>query len=241
LLAEEERQRLIARFAEIAALAGGLAHEIKNPLSTISLNLELLGEDVAGGDSPRDRRMLKKIVAVQRECRRLEAILEDFLKFARIGELEPVECDLNQVVRDFIEFYQPEAAANGVEISPHLSPDLPGVRLDSALFRQVLLNLALNAQQAMPRGGIIEMQTRLHDGRVELEIIDNGCGMDDNTLSRIFAAFYSTKPGGSGLGLATVKRIVEAHGGRVTVESAPARGTRFTVSLPPAESSSGLQ
>jgi signal transduction histidine kinase len=85
------------------------------------------------------------------------------------------------------------------------------------------------------------MQTRLHDGRVELEIIDNGCGMDDNTLSRIFAAFYSTKPGGSGLGLATVKRIVEAHGGRVTVESAPARGTRFTVSLPPAESSSGLQ
>jgi two-component system sensor histidine kinase HydH len=235
LLAEEERQRLIARFAEIAALAGGLAHEIKNPLSTISLNLELLGEDVAGGDSPRDRRMLKKIVAVQRECRRLEAILEDFLKFARVGELEPVECDLNQVVRDFIEFYQPEAAANGVEISPHLSPDLPAVRLDSALFRQVLLNLALNAQQAMPRGGIIEMQTRLHDGRVELEIIDNGCGMDENTLSRIFTAFYSTKPGGSGLGLATVKRIVEAHGGRVTVESAPARGTRFTVSLPPAE------
>jgi signal transduction histidine kinase len=241
LLAEDERQRLIARFAEIAALAGGLAHEIKNPLSTISLNLELLGEDVAGGDSPRDRRMLKKIVAVQRECRRLEAILEDFLKFARVGELELVECDLNQMVRDFIEFYQPEAAANGVEISPHLAPDLPAVRLDSPLFRQVLVNLALNAQQAMPRGGIIEMQTRVHDGRVELEIIDNGCGMDENTLSRLFTAFFSTKQGGSGLGLATVKRIVEAHGGRVTVESAPARGTRFTVSLPPADASSGLQ
>src|SRR5262245_20599540 len=241
LLAEEERQRLIARFAEIAALAGGLAHEIKNPLSTISLNLELLGEDVAGGDSPRDRRMLKKIVAVQRECRRLEAILEDFLKFARVGELELVECDLNQVVRDFIEFYQPEAAANGVDISPHLAPDLPPVRLDSPLFRQVLVNLALNAQQAMPRGGLIEMQTRVHDGRVELEIIDNGCGMDENTLSRIFTAFFSTKSGGSGLGLATVKRIVEAHGGRVTVESAPARGTRFTVSLPPADASGGLQ
>ena len=241
LLAEEERQRLIARFAEIAALAGGLAHEIKNPLSTISLNLELLGEDVAGGDSPRDRRMLKKIVAVQRECRRLEAILEDFLKFARVGELELVESDLNQVVRDFIEFYQPEAAANGVEISPHLAPDLPAVRLDSPLFRQVLVNLALNAQQAMPRGGLIEMQTRVHDGRVELEIIDNGCGMDENILSRIFTAFFSTKSGGSGLGLATVKRIVEAHGGRVTVESAPARGTRFTVSLPPADASGGLQ
>ncbi len=235
LLGADERQRLVAQFAEIAALAGGLAHEIKNPLSTISLNLELLGEDVSGGESPRDRRMLKKILAVQQECRRLEAILEDFLKFACVGELELAEGDLNQVVREFIEFYQPELAANGVEISPHLAPDLAGVRLDSALFRQVLLNLALNAQQAMPRGGIIELQTRFRDGTVELEFIDNGWGMDEKTLSRIFDVFYSTKPGGSGLGLATVKRIVEAHGGRVTVESAPSAGTRFTVSLPPAE------
>src|SRR5262245_37137879 len=235
LLAEEERQRLIARFAEIAALAGGLAHEIKNPLSTISLNLELLAEDVAGADSPRDRRMLKKIVAVQGECRRLEAILEDFLKFARVGKLELVECDLNQAVREFIDFYQTEAAANGIEISPHLAPDLPPVRLDGPLFRQVLHNLALNAQQAMPRGGTIELQTRLADGWVELKIIDNGSGMDDKTLSQIFTAFFSTKRAGSGLGLATVKRIVEAHGGRVTVESAPGRGTSFAVSLPRAE------
>ncbi len=236
LLAADERQRLVAQFAEIAALAGGLAHEIKNPISTISLNLELLAEDVSAGESPRDRRMLKKILALQQECRRLDAILEDFLKFARVGELELSDGDLNQVVREFLEFFQPEAAANGVEISPHLAPDLPAVRLDSALFRQVLLNLALNAQQAMPRGGIIEMQTRFRDGRVELDIIDNGCGMDEQTLSRIFDAFFSTKTTGSGLGLATVKRIVEAHGGRVTVESAPSRGTRFTLSLPPSES-----
>lgn len=236
LLPADERQRLVAQFAEIAALAGGLAHEIKNPLSTISLNLELLAEDVSAGESQRDRRMLQKILSVQRECRRLEVILEDFLKFARVGEIEPGNCDLNQVVREFIEFYQPEAASNGVEISPHLSPDLPAVRLDSSLFRQVLLNLALNAQQAMPRGGIIELQTRVRDGRVELDIIDNGCGMDEQTLARIFDAFFSTKPGGSGLGLATVKRIVEAHGGRLSVESAPSRGTRFTISLPPAES-----
>lgn len=234
MLPESERRRLLAQSLEIAALAGGLAHEIKNPLSTINLNLELLGEEVAGGDSPRDRRMLKKILSVQRECRRLEVILEDFLKFARAGELELSECDLNQVVRDFLESYQMEAASNGVEISPHLAPDLPAVRLDEALFRQVLLNLALNAQQAMPRGGLLELQSRYRDGRVELDIIDNGCGMDEQTLSRIFDAFYSTKPSGSGLGLATVKRIIEAHGGQVTVESAPARGTRFTISLPPA-------
>jgi signal transduction histidine kinase len=236
VLAEDERQRLVEQFAEIAALAGGLAHEIKNPISTISLNLELLAEDVSAGETPRDRRMLKKILALQQECRRLDAILEDFLKFARVGELELSDADLNQEVRNFLEFFQPEAAANGVEISPHLAPDLPAVRLDSTLFRQVLLNLALNAQQAMPRGGLIEMQTRLREGRVELDIIDNGSGMDEQTLSRIFDAFWSTKKTGSGLGLATVKRIIAAHAGRVTVESAPSRGTRFTISLPSADS-----
>jgi signal transduction histidine kinase len=235
LMAEDERQRLLAQYAEIAALAGGLAHEIRNPLSTISLNLDLLAEEVQASGSTGAHRMLQKIATVQRECRHLEDVLEEFLRFARLGELEPVECDLNQKVRDFIEFYQPEATAAAVEISPHLAPDLPTVRLDRALFRQALLNLALNAQQAMPRGGLLELQTRFRDGRVELDLIDSGCGMDPATLGRIFDVFYSTKPAGSGLGLPTVKRIVEAHGGRITVESAPGRGTRFTISLPPAD------
>src|SRR5258708_35089891 len=167
-------------------------------MSAIGLTLELLGEDVAEGDSPRDRRMLKKILSVQRECRRLEGILEDFLRFARAGQPDLVECDLNQSVREFLEFYQPEATANGIEISPHLAADLPDVRLDAGQFRQVLLNPALNAQQAMPRGGLIELQTRFREGRVELEIIDNGCGMDPQPLSPLFQGFWSTKPGGSG-------------------------------------------
>jgi len=232
ILAADERQRLLDRYSEIAVLAGGLAHEIKNPLSTIRLNLELLTEDLEESESPRDRRMLKKIESVQRECKNLEGILDDFLKYARVGELELVATDLNEVVRDFIEFYQPEAAAQGVEISPHLSGDLPPVRLDRALFRQVLMNLALNAQQAMPKGGLLELQTCLKDGRAQLDLIDTGCGMDEQTQSRIFQVFFSTKPSGNGLGLATVKRIVEAHGGRITVASEPHRGTRFTIALP---------
>ena len=162
------------------------------------------------------------------------AVLEDFVKFARAGQPELVPSDINQVVREFLDFYQTEAHANGVEISPHLAADLPEVRIDGGLFRQVLLNLALNAQQAMPRGGIVEVQTRLRDGRVELEMIDNGSGMDAKTLSRIFEVFWSTKPTGSGLGLPTVKRIVEAHGGKIMVDSAPGRGTQFTISLPSA-------
>ena len=235
LLADEERQRLLAHYAEIAGLAGALAHEIRNPLSAISLNLALLIEDVQPGESPRDRRILSKLQTVQRECRQLETILEEFLRFARLQELELVDTDLNHEVREFLEFYQPEAAAAGIEISPHLAPDLPPVPLDRAMFRQVLMNLALNARQAMPKGGLLELQTRYGDGRVELDLIDNGTGMDEATLARVFDLYFSTKPAGSGLGLPTVRRIVEAHGGRIAVDSEPARGTRFTLSFPAAD------
>lgn len=235
LLADDERQRLQSRYTEIASLAGGLAHEIRNPLSVINLNLDLLIEDVQADDSPRDSRLLTRLQAVQRECRRLETILEEFLRFTRLQELDLVECDFNQEVREFLDFFQPEAAAAGVDISPHLAPDLPGVRLDPGLFRQALMNLALNAQQAMPDGGLLELQTRSHAGRVELDLIDNGRGMDEATLGRIFDLYFSTRPGGSGLGLPMVKRIVEAHGGQISVDSAPGRGTRFTLSFPVAD------
>lgn len=235
LLADDERQRLVDQYAQIAALAGGLAHEVRNPLSTISLNLELLVEDISQGDTPRDRRMLRKLQTVQRECGHLETILEDFLRFVRVGEIDLVRCDLNEQVRQFIEFYQAEAQATGVEISPHLGADLPAARLDQTLFRQALLNLSRNALQAMPKGGLLELQTCLRDGWLELALIDNGSGMTEETLQSIFKkVFFSTKPGGTGLGLPTVRRIIEAHGGRISADSAPGRGTRFTIALPPA-------
>lgn len=231
-LANEERQRLQSQYAEIATLAGGLAHEIKNPLSTIALNLELLAEDVEGGDLPRDRRMLQKIQKMQQECGHLETILRAFLQFARLGELKPMPSDLNQVVRDFIAFYQPQANESGIEISPHLAADLPQVNIDVSLMRQVLMNLALNAQQAMPEGGLLELQTYVRDDHVHLDFIDTGIGMDDETAARIFQVFFSTKSGGSGLGLPTVRKIVEAHNGDISCESEVGRGTRFTISLP---------
>ncbi len=234
-LEDQERQRLQAQYAEIASLAGGLAHEIKNPLSTINMNLELLAEDISESDSPQDRRMLTKIQTVQRECRQLQQILDAFLQFARVGELELVSADLNELVRDFIEFYQPQAIELGIDVSPHLSADLPAVRLDNSLMRQVLMNLTLNAQQAMPEGGLLELQTNLRDGCVELDLIDNGAGMNERTSSKIFQAFFSTKSGGSGLGLPTVRKIVAAHHGTISCQSEPGRGTRFTISLPPAD------
>ncbi|HXY33326.1 MAG TPA: ATP-binding protein [Planctomycetaceae bacterium] len=228
--------QLRRQYEEVAALAGGLAHEIRNPLSTIGMLLELMAEDLQTPATPRDRRILTQVNTLQRECRHLEEILNAFLQFARVGEVELVECDINQLVREFVEFYKPQARDHRVEISPHLASDLPPIRADRSLFRQMLLNLALNAQQAMPGGGIMELQTSLDDGCVQLAIIDNGVGMDDAARARLFDVFYSTKVGGSGLGLPTVRKIVEAHQGRIACQSEPGRGTRFVISLPPAQS-----
>lgn len=229
---DQERQRLLAQYAEIASLAGGLAHEIRNPLSTITLNLELLIEDVETSDTPRDRRMLTKLKKVQSECGHLNEILNAFLQFARAGEIQLVDTDLNAVVREFVDFYKPTAAEHRIEISPHLESNLPRVGLDKALMRQVLQNLAQNAQQAMPSGGLLELQTFSRGEKVLLEFIDTGTGMDERTRAKLFQVFFSTKSNGSGLGLPTVRKIVEAHGGAITCESEVGKGTRFSISLP---------
>jgi signal transduction histidine kinase len=233
-LGPDERLRLEAQSAEVAALAGGLAHEIRNPLSTISLNLDLMAQDLDDCETARERRLLGKIQLLQRECRQLERILSDFLQFARVGALELEPDDLNALVRGFITFFQPQADDHGIEISPHLAADLPPVAMNHDLFRQALLNLALNAQQAMPDGGTLELQTYVDGGRVCLELIDTGVGMDAATRERMFRPFYSRRKGGSGLGLPMVRRIVEAHHGTIDCESEPGRGTRFRLCFPAA-------
>lgn len=229
---DQERQRLLAQYTEIAHLAGGLAHEIRNPLSTINLNLDLLIEDVQDSELPRDRRILTKLRKVQQECQHLNEILNAFLRFARPGELRQVDTDLNSVVREFVDFYRATAFEQRVDISPHLGSNLRMVKLDKSLMRQVLLNLAQNALQAMPTGGLLELQTYARDGHAVLEIIDTGHGMDERTRSRLFEVFFSTKSNGSGLGLPTVRKIVEAHGGAISCESEVGKGTRFSISLP---------
>ncbi|WP_417377840.1 sensor histidine kinase [Gimesia sp.] len=231
-LSVEEREKFEAQYSEIATLAGGLAHEIKNPLSTMSMNLELLTEDLETLDVPSKHRMLKKVESVQKECKHLQDILDAFLQFARVGKLALSSASLNDLVSDFIDFFRPQARDASIEISPHFDADLPQVQVDQALFRQVLMNLALNVIQAMPDGGLIELQTSHKDGMVYLDIIDNGKGIDEKVKSRIFDTFFSTKPGGSGLGLPTVKKIIDAHHGTIECESEPGRGTRFTISFP---------
>ena len=227
-----ENKRLIDRYTEIARLAGGLAHEIKNPLSTIRLNMELLGEDFQDPRNQRERRALRKIEVVQRECQRLQDLLDDFLNFAKVRQLHREPTNLNDQVRRLLDFFRPKAEEAGIEIVAYLASDLPTVLIDREVFHGALLNLVLNAQQAIADGGQLVARTYPTADGVGLDLIDTGCGIEPDACAKVFDAFFSTKSGGSGLGLPTTKKIIEAHGGSISVQSEPGHGTQFTIRLP---------
>ncbi|WP_165231258.1 sensor histidine kinase [Aquisphaera insulae] len=229
-------RRLRQQYAEISQLAGGLAHEVRNPLSTLSLNLDLLSEDFQKPETPRDRRVKQRVERLKREVQRLHDIVENFLRFARFQEVETTSADLNLVIEELCDFYEPQAATQGIVLRTHLAPELPPVALDADLFKQALLNLVLNAEHAMPEGGELILTSRREGTSVIVEVTDTGTGIPVDVLGRIFDAFYSTRSGGSGLGLPTTRKIVEAHGGSIEVQSEPGKGSRFTIRLPISES-----
>jgi signal transduction histidine kinase len=229
---EKTNQRLLEQYHEIAQLAGALAHEIKNPLSVIGMNMELLAEDLAKGQTPTERRALGKVQVVQTQCQRLERLLDDFLRFARVKHLDLHAGSLNEQVARVLELFQPQAAAAGVEITTYLDADLPSIMLDEQILEAALVNLIKNAIESMPEGGQLTVRTRLTRAGVALDLIDTGNGMDQTTAMHMFDAFFSTKEGGSGLGLPTARKGIEAHGGRIDVQSELGRGTQFTIEFP---------
>jgi len=221
------------RLAHVGTLAGGLAHEIKNPLSTLSLQLEILEEEFAGSDDAGARRTLAKVRALMEEVDRLKDILDDFLQYARPHQLEPQVTNLNRLVDEVVDFVRPDALRQGVRILQLLDETIPPFALDPNKIKQTLLNIILNAQEAMPDGGEIMIRSNLRGKTACLSITDTGCGIPEEDLDKVFRVYYSSgKPGGSGLGLATAKRIIEDHGGEIKVRSEVGKGTEFTIILP---------
>lgn len=221
------------QYLELAELAGGFVHEIKNHLNTLSLNLQLLGEDFENPATPAERKAQQRVARLNDECRRLVDLSNDFLRFARTADMHAVPTDLGAVVTRMVDFLAPTARAQGVEVNWYPA-DLPPVALDAEMFEKVLLNLMLNAEDAMEAGGTLTLQARAVENgdAVELDVIDTGVGMPPDLAARVFQPFVTTKSGGTGLGLATARKIVQAHGGTIAVQSEPGRGTKFTIRLP---------
>ncbi len=221
----------VSELEELSRITGGLAHEIKNPLSIIKVNLKLISEELASRDA-NPARAARKIDVVRKETDRLEQILEDFLRYIRKTELHPVSVDINQLVTDMADFYSPQAAGHSITLRVSLDSEQLICKADGDMLKQVLLNLFINAQQAMSDGGELMIRTQKNDAKAVIIVSDTGRGIESENLDRIFDAYYSTKLGGSGLGLSTSRKIIEAHNGTIKVDSVPQKGSSFTIQLP---------
>lgn len=238
----EVRARRAERLAELGSMTRGLAHEIKNPLSTVLLNAQLVREGVVDtpmDDEERDR-MLRRIDALTRECERLRGILEDFLRFAGRMHLERESVDLADLLDEMSDFFLPQCVQAGVTLrTQHPDRTVPA-SVDPGLFKQMLLNLMINAVQAMEsHDGEHELMLRLDppatddpERIIRLHVIDTGPGIEPDRIEEIFHPYVSAKRGGSGLGLPTARRIAEEHGGHLVAFSEPGRGSDFVIEIP---------
>jgi signal transduction histidine kinase len=228
----EPIDELRKRYNDLAKLAGSLAHEIKNPLSIIVMNMELLHEDFEAMAHPEARRALKRTETVIQQCSRLETLLNDFLRFTKLSSLELKPGSLNNQVDQVLEFFETQAGKQGVEIIRYLDTELPSINLDAQTLQAALVNLVKNAMEAMPNGGQFVARTRITRKGVALDLIDTGCGMEASALINMFKEFYTSKDEGTGLGLPTAKKIIEAHDARINVQSEVGQGTQFTIEFP---------
>ena len=229
---------------ELGRLTGELAHEIKNPLSSIKINLKLIREDLEaaksdesnqtgqGRSSQRFTRALRKIAVVEKETDRLEQILEGFLRYIAKPELQLASVDISSLISDMIDFYSPQAHSHSIIIRQQLYNKPLICRVDADMLKQVILNLFINAQQAMGNSGELIIRTDRQKKDAVIQISDTGSGIAPDKLPKIFDVYYSSRPQGSGLGLPTAKKIIEAHNGTISVNSDLGKGTLFTIRLP---------
>lgn len=257
LLLFARRAQAAERLAELGTMTAGLAHEIKNPLSTVNLNIQLLQEDlreVAGhlaADDPNLEQLTRtqrRIDSLSRETQRVRDILEDFLRFAGRIRLDLLPTNINTLVEELSDFFAPQAQAAQIRIRTQFDANPAIAPVDAGLVKQAVLNLLINAVQAMtdarqaapalPHGGctelIIRTETRkkLGHNEVVIHVIDTGPGIDADKIAKIWQPYFSSKKNGTGLGLPTTRRIIQEHGGSIDVHSELGRGTDFAINLP---------
>lgn len=220
------------RLAFLGAMVGGLAHELKNPLSTLNLNLQLLMEDLAEPANARETRILKKLRLLKSETSRLEEILADFLRYARPRALQAELVSIPSLLDEVLDFVEPGLRERSITLHRLYTQTLELYPLDRSYFKIVVANLLVNAKQAMADGGDLIVRVDRADDGIVIHVIDTGPGIPPENLRRIFDVYFSTKRRGTGMGLTMARRVVEDHGGTLTVDTAVGKGTDFQIGLP---------
>ncbi len=217
---------------DMSAWLSALAHEIRNPLNTMRLNLQLLQEDWnQPGDFDREK-ALRRLNTLSKEVDRQEEILTDFLRLARLPKPDFQPSDVSLLLHELLDFMEPETQQSNIQVIRDFQANLPPVELDSGQIKQALLNIILNANQAMPEGGQLAVKAYRTNDHISIDISDTGEGVRPDRIDKLFDLFYSTKKEGTGLGLAIVKRIIDMHDGEIRVESQEGEGTTFSIILP---------
>ena len=228
---KEARLRRAESLASLTTLAAGVAHEIKNPLGSIGIHIQLVQKSLQEDDIDRDR-VHGYIDVVNEEVSRLNKIVVDFLFAMRPMNVELSDGDLNEVVRGVLDFVQYELETSDIELIADLAETLPKIELDEKYLKQALMNIIKNAIAAMPDGGTLRVSTERRGDDVQLDIADTGVGMSDDVAEKIFEPYYTTKDYGSGIGLTLVYKVIKEHLGEISVQTQEGHGTTFTLSFP---------
>jgi signal transduction histidine kinase len=227
----EVKLRRAENLASLTTLAAGVAHEIKNPLGSISIHLQLLQKALAKIKQP-DKKIDKYFDVIKEEMDRLNMIVVDFLFAVRPMTLELREGDINTLITQVMEFVRFEMEQSKINCNLELDENLPNILFDERHMKQALLNLVKNSQTAMPKGGDLTIVTQYIDNEIRISIHDTGIGINRENFTKIFEPYFTTTETGTGLGLTQVYKIIKEHHGEITVESKPKKGTEFKIILP---------
>ncbi|MCB1052849.1 MAG: hypothetical protein H6510_10360 [Acidobacteria bacterium] len=221
------------RMAYVGTLASGLAHEIRNPLNSMNMNIQLIEEEIQEVGLGENDELHEMFSSTKREIQRLERLVSSFLSYARPTRLQLKDIQLNEVLQDIAKFLKPELERGMVQLDLELAADLPELPVDESQIRQALLNIIQNAVQVSEAGKRVMIRSRFVGGdKVVITVKDEGPGIAPQELEQVFKVFYSTKRGGTGLGLPIAQRIAESHGGGIKLESEVGKGCVVTLVLP---------
>jgi signal transduction histidine kinase len=234
-LSDPEAQRKINRelqtadrLTAISRISSGVAHEVKNPLNAILLHVEVARSKLSRGDTD----VAEQMEIISREILRLDRVVRTFLDFTRPVELRMGNIPLQELVQEIVDLARPQTAAANIQVSVLLEAEGVEVRVDRDLLKQAMLNVVVNAIQAMPEGGELHFEATTSEDTAEVRISDSGGGISEDLRDKIFRLYFSTKQQGSGIGLAMTFRIVQLHDGTIDFTSEPGKGTTFLIRLP---------